>query len=217
VIERAARLFSRILPQGARVLDVGCGFGFFVKRLSAAGLKAEGIDLSRTGVAHALSIGAAARVARIEDAGFEPASFDAVSAFYVIEHLRNPGAFLSAAARLLKPGGYLLLRWPQSAPLVRWCRLLKIGIDLFDAPSHLTDFTPASISGLLGRCGLETVRTWPGGSTMPHALVPRIAGVAGGLVGDFLFAASMGRFVAPGASKNTLARKPTALGSTLDS
>lgn len=207
VIRRAVRLLRNRLPSGAPVLDVGCGFGFLVAALTEAGLEAEGADLSETGLAHARSRGLTVHQGALEDLAFPAARFSGVTAFYVIEHLDDPGAFLAEAARVLKPGGLLLLRWPQSGPLVRWCRLLGIRIDLFDAPSHLTDFTPESLRRVLIASGFQDVRTWPGGSTRPTAWVPRVAGVAGALVGDALFHISAGRFLAPGASKTTVATK----------
>ena len=207
LVRRAVRILRRALPPGARILDVGCGYGHLAAALAAAGFRAEGVELSPIGVRHARSLGVAVRQGTLEAAAFPGEAFDAVTAYYVIEHLDDPAAFLREARRILRPGGALLLRWPQSAPLVRWCRLLGVRIDLFDAPSHLTDFTPESLKALLERKGFEAVRTWPGGSSSPKALVPRLAGRLGGLVGDSLHVLSGGRFIAPGASKTTLARK----------
>jgi SAM-dependent methyltransferase len=206
LVRRAGNLLAAELPADAPVLDVGCGFGFLPAECDRRGLRATGLEISPTGIAHARGLGVDVREGTLSSATFDEGAFAAVSAFYVIEHLDDPGEFLREVRRVLRRDGLLLLRWPQSAPLVRWCRLLGVRLDLFDAPSHLTDFTPDSLHALLRRSGFEVRWTRPGGSTRPGAWVPRIAGVLGAVVGDFLYAASLGKFVAPGASKTTLAR-----------
>ncbi|MCU0722597.1 MAG: class I SAM-dependent methyltransferase [Planctomycetes bacterium] len=207
LVRGAVRALSRALPPGSRVLDVGCGYGQLAAALAAAGFRAEGVEISPVGARHARSLGVAVHEGTLESAAFPAGAFDGLAAYYVVEHLDDPGAFLAEAARVLRPGGALLLRWPQSAPLVRWCRLMGIRIDLFDAPSHLTDFTPESLRALLEARGFEGVRTRPGGSSAPAAWVPWLAGRLGGLAGDALHVLSGGRFVAPGASKTTIARR----------
>lgn len=206
LVRRAARLLSRRLPPGARVLDVGSGYGFLLRALADAGLHPLGVEISATGAAHARALGVEVREAPLEEARLPDASFAAVCAFYVIEHLEDPRAFLREARRVLAPGGLLLLRWPESAPLVRWCRLLGVRIDLYDAPSHLTDFNPGSLAALLEECGFSGVRTRPGGSTRQSHWIPRTAGVLGALAGDALWALTAGRVLAPGPSKTTTAR-----------
>jgi SAM-dependent methyltransferase len=194
------------LPLGARVLDVGCGLGFLAAELKARGFQAEGVELSPTGARHARSLGVEVTEGTLETSGFPDGRFDAVCAYYVIEHLGIPRTFFRESHRLLRPRGWLLLRWPHTSPLVRWCRLLGIRVDLFDAPSHLTDFHPESLERLLRRTGFGEIRIWPGGSTWQRGWLPRVAGVVGGAIGDGLHAISLGRYIAPGPSKTTLAR-----------
>lgn len=207
LVRRAVSRLRRRLDPGERVLDAGCGYGFLAAEMRQAGFQAEGVEISPTGIAHARSLGVAVTAGTLEEAAFEAGRFGAVTAFYVIEHLENPRDFLREAWRVLRPGGTLILRWPHTAPLVRWCRLFGLGFDLFDAPSHLTDFTPASLEALLARCGFREVETRPGGSTRAPETVARIAGVLGAALGDALYAVSLGRYVAPGASKTTIARR----------
>jgi SAM-dependent methyltransferase len=205
VVRRAAKWLASRIPPGGRILDVGCGYGFLASALLARGFRAEGLEISPTGLKHTRSRGVEVRETTLHDAAFPAGSFDAVCAFYVIEHLEEPGDFFREAARVLRPGGVLLMRWPHTAPLVSWCRLLNLRVDLYDAPSHLVDFTPSSLKKLLLETGFPEVTTWPGGSTRPAWWVGRLAGFLGGLVGDGLYVLTGGRVLLPGPSKTTLA------------
>jgi SAM-dependent methyltransferase len=146
------------LPRGARILDVGAGRGRFVSHARAAGYLAEGIEPSQRGVAAAReAYGIELAQLAIDDAAFEPASLDAVSAWHVLEHLDAPGAAVERIGPWLRPGGRLLVGVPNIASLQagiggsRWYHL--------DVPRHRVHFTPAGLAALLSRCGLEPLRT----------------------------------------------------------
>lgn len=82
--------FVAALPPEARILDVGCG-----NRPSVA--QAVGVDVRPTV--------AAACVADGHALPFHNATFDAVTSFAVLEHVRDPRAVMSEMLRVLKPGG----------------------------------------------------------------------------------------------------------------
>ncbi len=207
LILRAVRLLARRLPPGASVLEVGSGYGFLGAALIESGLKAEGVEISPTGIRHARALGLDVHRGTLEELALPGDRFHALCGFYVIEHLDDPAGFLREARRVLRPGGLLVLRWPQTAPLIRWCRFLGLRYDLYDAPSHLTDFTPESLAGLLRRCGFTAIETRTAGSTRPPGMIPRVAGILGAFLGEALFFLSRKRFLAPGASKTTIAVK----------
>ncbi|MHC5018764.1 MAG: class I SAM-dependent methyltransferase, partial [Planctomycetota bacterium] len=138
-----AMIRARIAPP-ARVLDVGCGFGFFLDAMRGAGYTPVGLEVGAPGLAECRRLELDVRPSLLEEAGLEPASFDVVTAFYVIEHVYDPAAFVRDCARLLRPGGLLLLRWPHSTPLVRLTRGFT-DLKLYDLPSHLQDFAPATM------------------------------------------------------------------------
>ena len=94
---------------GSRVLDLGCGKGRFARALQARGAKVVGIDLSSAMLAEAGGIG---RVrGSIRRLPFRSASFDAVLAVEVFEHLepRTWREALGEARRALAPGGTLVV------------------------------------------------------------------------------------------------------------
>ena len=97
------------LPQGAEVLDLGCGAGVPTTRELARSFCVTGVDISRRQVARARANVPGATFVRSDmaDARLPPESFDAVAAFYAIIHLPRDEQppMLSAIASWLRPGG----------------------------------------------------------------------------------------------------------------
>jgi 2-polyprenyl-6-hydroxyphenyl methylase/3-demethylubiquinone-9 3-methyltransferase len=101
---------------GLRLLDIGCGGGLLCEPMARLGFSVTGVDASGRNIAvaatHAEESGLAIdyRAAAAEDllaAG--EAGFDVVLNMEVIEHVADPGAFLRDCARLLTPGGLMIL------------------------------------------------------------------------------------------------------------
>jgi SAM-dependent methyltransferase len=164
--EERVRLMTPYLPphasaanggsrQAPRYLDVGCSTGFVVEAARSAGWDAIGIDLNPSALEFGRGRGLDLREAALEEAGFATASFDAISLFDVLEHLLDPARTLRACARLLRGGGIVFLYVPNYDSASR----LLMGKDAhFIWPTHhLNYYTPATISDLIAREGLETV------------------------------------------------------------
>lgn len=162
---RRRRVFDRLVSlsgagPGDRVLDVGCGTGYFATRLAAAikpSGRAEGIDPSppmidyatgRRGTAHT-----GFSVATAEQLPFADASFDVVTSTLVIHHIA-PNARAAAAremARVLRPGGRLLIAdfRPPTNPIANHL----IG----SLAGHAMQHTPiGDFAALLDQTGLHT-------------------------------------------------------------
>lgn len=102
------------LNSGGRFLEVGCGEGYFLKRM-AHFFSAWGMDISSDGIARAQQVATKAQF-RVGDAAslpFEGDFFDVVAAFDLVEHLSKPEVFLGEAFRVLKKEGLLVLRTPN--------------------------------------------------------------------------------------------------------
>jgi SAM-dependent methyltransferase len=191
-----------------RLLDVGCGFGTFVDLMRERGWEAEGLDPSQAVVEAARRRGVAVRLGTLEALPAAPAAYDAITAFYVLEHLADPLAALRKIHGLLVPGGTLVIRVPHTTPVVRLLAPLGVGGGLYDAPFHLFDFSPAVLRAMLNQAGFAEIRTFPGRATAPARLPARLASAGFGALARALFAASRGRVLLPGVSKTTVARKP---------
>lgn len=118
-------LLDRV-PTGERVLDLGCGIGFTTARLTQH-YETYGLDSAsnhiwltrRRAPTARLTLGSA------EHLPYPDAHFAAVVMLDVLEHLSHERAVLAEVARVLRPGGWLVLSVPN-AGLLRWADSLNI-------------------------------------------------------------------------------------------
>jgi 2-polyprenyl-3-methyl-5-hydroxy-6-metoxy-1,4-benzoquinol methylase len=99
------------------VLDVGCSGGYLAERLVAGGATVAGIEVDPVAAERARAVCEQVLVGDVEalELPFEPSSFDAIVCADLIEHLRDPGAFLARVRPLLRPDGRLVLTTPNVA------------------------------------------------------------------------------------------------------
>lgn len=143
---RALRLHRQLGGRAGRILDVGCGRGFTLAALQELGHEVYGIQISPEAAAYARErLG----ITNIEtrdllDVGYPENSFDAVTAYHVIEHLADPHAFLLEARRILRPGGHLILEVPNAAGWgARWTGRHWLG---WDVPYHRFHFSRRTLA-----------------------------------------------------------------------
>lgn len=191
-----------------RLLDVGCGYGGFLSLMRDRGWDAEGVDPSPATVAAASAKGLAVRLGTLEGFPCPEGAYRAVTLFYVLEHLPDPMSALRKAFALLEPGGALLVRVPDTTPIVRLLHPLGLGKTLYDPPFHLYDFPPRVLERMLVAAGFGKIRTFPGRNTVPSRIGPRVTTTLFGALARAVFSASGGRALLPGVSKTTIARKP---------
>lgn len=158
---RRLGLVRRFLPAKARVLDVGCAAGYFLRVVQPLGHDVHGVELSTAIAKEAIAALGKDRVhiGTLEDAvaamDYKPQSFDLVSLWDVIEHIPNPQAVLHRIRELMKPTGRLLLETQNVASL--WARLLGPRWHHYKHHEHLYHFTPATIRRLLDDCGFRVL------------------------------------------------------------
>lgn len=145
-----------------RVLDVGCSAGFFLDRAQQAGWEAFGVELSEDTAAVARHrFGLDVRVGTLADDLFSPGSFDTITLWDVIEHLKDPASALVAAKRLLKDDGILLLETPNIEGLFpRLSYKVAALLDYWPHPGppyHLFEFSSRTIEKLLEKAGLRMI------------------------------------------------------------
>jgi 2-polyprenyl-6-hydroxyphenyl methylase/3-demethylubiquinone-9 3-methyltransferase len=101
--------------EGLRLLDIGCGGGLLSEPVRRMGFTVTGVDASERNVAtaqtHADAMGLeiAYRCATAEALAREDARFDVILNMEVIEHVVDPSEYLRTCARLLAPGGLMVV------------------------------------------------------------------------------------------------------------
>ena len=200
-------LLDDMIPEKGRLLDIGCGYGHFIQIMQNKGWVASGIEPSERTSEYALSKGLDVRRMVIEDASFPENSFDAITAFYVLEHLFDPLAALNKIKAMLKPGGVLVLRVPHTTPIVKLLRVVGVRNNLYDLPFHLYDFSPDTITRLLNKAGFDGIKVTPGCPTLPPRPTELFVSIVSGMTARFLYVASGDSLLMPGTSKTVIATK----------
>lgn len=148
----AAELRGRSLA-GASLLEIGFGNGEFLGWAKQQGATIHGCEITASAIAAAGEFGVPLIAADFEnDPALAPESFDVIAAYDVFEHLDPPTiiAKLAACARLLKPGGWLILRFPNGqSPF-------GLGPQHGDA-THITALSRAKIEQYAHGTGLVTL------------------------------------------------------------
>jgi 2-polyprenyl-3-methyl-5-hydroxy-6-metoxy-1,4-benzoquinol methylase len=159
---RRAFLLSSV-EQGDRVLDVGCGEGWFCAALAEAGVvNVVGVDVAAEAIRRARARHPQLRfeVCGESELPGGDCSFDVIWLGEVIEHVRDGLGLLAECARVLGPGGRLLLTTPDHD----WRTRLRLGLSrrAFERhfeprADHLRFFTRDSLRSLLEAAGFAEV------------------------------------------------------------
>jgi SAM-dependent methyltransferase len=148
---RQREAFVRRLKASGRLLDFGCGNGAFALQMSEVGFDVVGIEpfsLGATVTANRLAL-IQSPWERVTD---EIGTFDVITLWHVLEHLRRPVEMLRRLVAHLAPDGVLVVSVPNFASLQSatfrgsWFHL--------DPPRHLSHFEQATLERCLTQAGL---------------------------------------------------------------
>jgi SAM-dependent methyltransferase len=152
-------LFDRIgavIPNGASVLDVGCGRGDFLRHL-----RSKRPDLQLTGLDYSKNEGEGIRFLQGDALEVEfQEKFDVVVTLAVIEHVDAVSAFTRRLRELTRQGGIVVVMTINEASILyglgRAGRALGVSLafDRLYSRHHLQHFTRTSLRRLLASCGL---------------------------------------------------------------
>jgi 2-polyprenyl-3-methyl-5-hydroxy-6-metoxy-1,4-benzoquinol methylase len=151
-----------IVGRSGRLLDMGCGLGFFPKAMAAyANWEVYGCEIAPAAVRYARETLGLKNVicGRLEDADLPNDSFDLITMWDVLEHIPRPDPLLRRCHALLKEGGICFIRTPNVAIQLLRARLMKLlrGIQpdtgYMQARQHAHHYSISSIGRLLERNG----------------------------------------------------------------
>ena len=200
------RLMARF-PAAGRLLDVGCACGRFLEIMRSAGWRVEGLEVCAPAAEACRRNGLEVRTATLAESELPPGRCEAVTMFYVLEHLRDPVGGLRKLHAALKPGGLCLARVPDTTPIVRLLKRFGRRTELYDAPYHLYDYAPGVLARVFREAGFRNVRICIDAATRPARLGPRGISMGFSWIGRALERLTAGRFLLPGVSKTAVAEK----------
>lgn len=140
-----------------RVLDVGCGTGVLLQALKDAGFThVEGQEFSTYAAEHAQKrTGVTVHQGDLTELAKSSARYDVINATEVLEHVRDPLAFLVAVEALLAPGGVFVYSTGNARGI--YARVLGTKWPYLVPEGHLYYYDPSTVRRFLEKAGLEAV------------------------------------------------------------
>lgn len=162
--KRRIEVVSRLVPRSGvrRVLDAGTGPGWLAQMLSGRGFAVSALDLGLDSIHRAArrlrsrSVPASFVLGDLYRLPFDDGCFDAVTASEILEHLDRPPEALAEIARVLRPGGYLIVSSPfreriEFTLCIHCNRKTPVN-------AHLHSFDETAMRDLLGGAGFTVER-----------------------------------------------------------
>ena len=170
-------LIENYISQG-KLLDIGCGNGHLLEAAIKRGWLVNGYDVDKNSteiVANRLGIEV------LSGDFFEKYSqldnvYDLVTMHQVLEHLKNPGAYLNKVHDLIKDGGYIFIAVPNIKSLSNKAKFFLERIRIkkrdigkyYDTSHHVLYFDPTTLTSLLHKHGFKVVYKRNGHKTRPN-------------------------------------------------
>jgi 2-polyprenyl-3-methyl-5-hydroxy-6-metoxy-1,4-benzoquinol methylase len=159
---RAYRDWLLEYVKGGRSLDIGTATGLFPSLLRDAGFDAEGIEFNEESAQWGrANYGVKITTGSLENSGILPGSYDLITMTDVLEHMDHPLRYLEFVRGYLKPGGFMLITFPDiTSAESRYVHFLA-GIfhrewlhhRCTSIPGHIWEFTPATARVMFQKAG----------------------------------------------------------------
>lgn len=169
-----------------KLLDVGCGYGTFLKMAEDSGWQIQGVEISNSAYKYAKErLGLNVLKSTLKEARYPDEYFNVVTLWGVLEQLYNPSAELREVKRILKEGGLIALRLHNATfhifihRFFRFLGNLDVKLNLKPTIFHFYSFSPKTIRKILEKVGFVDIKV------MPSELTERDPYSTGGIFGPF--------------------------------
>ncbi|MEZ4896244.1 MAG: class I SAM-dependent methyltransferase [Saprospiraceae bacterium] len=158
MVRRKAKLVRRWKKKPGKLLDYGCGTGFFLHHMVRLGWQGTGLEINEK----ARSLARNKWQLNVYDPkslGDYREEFDVITLWHVLEHVHTLTATTKQLVRALKPGGLLIIAVPNYTSFD--ARYYGPDWAAYDVPRHLWHFAPASILRLVRGVTCVSKRSMP--------------------------------------------------------
>ncbi|MBI1975591.1 MAG: class I SAM-dependent methyltransferase [Candidatus Vogelbacteria bacterium] len=154
---REARMIRKYLPGARDALEVGASWGRYILQLrDFFGFRIQGVELNKKMCELGRSKGIQMHEGTLEDAHLPDESLDVIIMSHVIEHLYDPRGTMREVFRILRPGGIVIIKTPNSDTLER--RAFGANWHPYEAPRHTVIFSGRNLGALLVETGFAVKR-----------------------------------------------------------
>jgi 2-polyprenyl-3-methyl-5-hydroxy-6-metoxy-1,4-benzoquinol methylase len=151
---RCRRIERRVAS--GKLLDIGCGRGDFLQIMRAKGWECVGTEIEESTAIYGNQVlGLDVRVGSLENLGIPDSSFNVITMWHVLEHLKRPETALRECWRILRPGGMLVVAVPNGESVQ--ATISGRHWFLLDVPRHLYHFSSRNLMRLLHMHGFDTI------------------------------------------------------------
>jgi 2-polyprenyl-3-methyl-5-hydroxy-6-metoxy-1,4-benzoquinol methylase len=137
-----------------RLLDVGCGLGWFLLEARKRGWEVHGTEYAPAVVDKLRQQGITMHEGPLEGDSFQADGFDVITSFEVLEHINNPREEVAHIHRMLRTSGLFYCTTPNFNSLLR--HYLRADFNVIHYPEHLTYFTRSTLRKLLRTHGFRS-------------------------------------------------------------
>ena len=146
---------------GDRLLDIGCGTGYFLNEAKNKGLSVSGIEKEFRAREFAISNFGLDVKDELSLWNIDNESFDVITLWHVLEHMQNLNEVVEKINNIFTPNGILILALPNHHS--RDAKKYKEYWAAYDVPRHLWHFTPDTVEKLLSKHQFKIIKQ----KTMP--------------------------------------------------
>lgn len=155
-----------IVNKSGRLLDIGCGLGYFVKKVfSFPNWQVYGYEISKSAVEYAKNELDLKNVfcGKVEESNFPKKYFDIITLWDVIEHIPNPNLLLFYLKVILKDDGLLFVHTPNIKVQLPKARIKKVfkgmraDVHYLEANDHINNYSVETIEKILYNNGFSQV------------------------------------------------------------